>query len=174
MGPVRIRQEREARLISEWVQQNYPKAQLVRFRCPLGPIPDKLVQDLGLEKAIGYARPYRPEVDALIVTEKEIVLAEAKIFKVMDGLSKLPIYGALVPKTPELQPYLGRTIRLKLITAKPLPWMKEAAAEAAVEVVVFQPEWIKAYLQELEKYWTKDSVEERQRRKKVLEALGYA
>jgi len=174
LGPTKIRQEREARLISEWVAQNYPKAELIRFRCPLGPVPQQLVQELGLAKAIGYARPYRPEVDALVVTEKEIILAEAKIFKVMDGLSKLPIYGSLVSQTPELQPYLGRAIRLKLVTAKPLPWMHQAAVEAGVEIVLFQPDWVKQYLQELEQYWTKDAVEARNRRKKILEALGYA
>ncbi|MEM3979987.1 MAG: hypothetical protein QXF79_01860, partial [Ignisphaera sp.] len=163
---MKIRKERETRLISEWVQQNYKDALLIRFRCPLGPIPEKLVQEVGFSKAIGYARPYRPEVDALIIYGQEIILAEAKIFKVMDGLSKLPIYGALVPQTPELKQYLPRKIVLKLITPKKIPWLENICNELGVEVIVYQPDWVKEYLQELEKYWTKDVVEERLRRKK--------
>jgi len=173
MPLTRVRKERETRLVSEYVHSKYKDAEAVRFRCPLGPIPEELTREVGYGKAIGLMRPFRPEVDALVVTKDEIVLIEGKIFKWMDGISKLPVYASLVPETPELKQFLGRRLKMVLVTPKDMPQIKSAAAALGVEVDIFRPQWVEDYLKELEMYWSPESTQARNARKKILEMLGY-
>jgi len=82
----KLRREIEPRWVSEYVAKHYPNFP-ARYRVPLGPIPAEITKVYGEEKGIKIARPWRPEVDALVLAQKKIILIEAKIFKVMDGLA---------------------------------------------------------------------------------------
>jgi hypothetical protein len=97
-------QPREHRLLSEWLHEKYPSYP-VRMCVPLGPAPKEIVDRVGEEKALSASRPWRPEVDAIVFLERKLLVVEAKIFRVMDGLSKLQVYDTLVPSTPELRDY---------------------------------------------------------------------
>jgi len=157
---------RETRLCSEYVAQYFPQ-DLVRLRCPLGPIPKAIQEMVPGQKALTAARPWRPEVDALIIKDDKIILLECKIFKIMDGLSKLPLYRSLVPETPELQRYLDRPVEMLLVVPWTAPWIQVAAEKLGVVVDVFKPEWIAEYVEEWHRYWTREY-----RMARLMEKMG--
>ena len=94
----------ESRMVSEYLLANYAKFPH-RQAVPLGKIDEKLQAQVGYQTAIGYSRPYRPEVDAIVILPGALVLLEGKVWNVINGLSKLRPYKSLVPFTPEFKAY---------------------------------------------------------------------
>ena len=172
MGFTKLRRSIEPRWVSWYIKEYYPDEE-VRLRCPLGPIPVELQELYGPAKAAKVYRPSRPEVDALVVLPGAILLIEAKIFKYMDGLAKLPVYKALVPKTPELMVFEGRPVIMHLLIPAPIPWVKAAAPEMGVEVYNVAPDWVLQIWEERDKYWTPESRIKRAERKALLTRLGF-
>lgn len=172
IGFTKLRREIEPKWVSWYIKEYYPNAE-VRLRCPLGPIPNELKELYGPAKAAKVYRPSRPECDALIIRPSELILIEAKIFKYMDGLSKLPIYKSLVPKTPELMVFTGRPIRMHLLIPKAIPWVDAAAPGHGVEVKTAAPDWITQIWEERDKYWTPSARMKREERKALLKRLGF-
>jgi hypothetical protein len=169
---VKIRREVEPRWVSEYVAANYQGYE-VRFRVPLGPYLPGTAEQMGSDKARRVSRPWRPEVDAIVLHTERLILIEGKIFKTMEGLSKLPVYKSLVPDTPELQAYKDRAIEMQLLVVRPLPWVLMAAEKAGVHVVEWAPPWIVEIWEERDKYWTPQAVKTREERKEVLKKLGF-
>jgi len=165
------RRELEPRWVSEYMAATYPKAE-VRMRVPLGPIPKETSADYGLMKGLRVYRPWRPEVDAAARWTNKTILVEAKIFKYMDGLSKLPVYKSLLPDTPELAHWPTDVI-MELLIPAPITWVLSAAQNQGVRVVhTFVPDYIKQVWEERDKYWTKEAIEQREERKRKLQELG--
>ena len=158
--------------MSWYVKENYPDGE-VRLRCPLGPIPDELKALYGPAKAARVYRPSRPEVDALVILPDALLLIEAKIFKYMDGLAKLPVYAALVPKSPELMIFSDKKVIMHLLLPAEIPWVKAAAPALGVEVYNVAPDWVHQIWQERDKYWTPSARMRRDARKALLEKLGF-
>jgi len=102
-----------------------------------------------------------------------LVLIEAKVFKYMDGLSKLPIYKALIKRTPELKEHRHKPVRMVLLVPRILPWIKAAADEVGVEVRDWVPDWVMKIWEERDKYWTPEATLRRERRKRILRLLGF-
>jgi len=168
----KLRREIEPKWVAEYCTRFYPNAE-VRYRCPLGPVPEHLVETMGLEKALRAYRAWRPEVDALIITPEALILLEAKVHRYVDGMAKLVLYEALVPDTPELAPYLDRpTVKRLLVPIIP-EWILSAARRLNVEVIAWAPKWVMEVWAERDKYWTPEAVAERERRKQILKALGF-
>jgi len=168
----KVRREIEPRWVSEYVTSNYPAAE-IRLRVPLGPFVAGLAEQMGADKARRVSRPWRPEVDAVVVLKDRLILIEGKIFKTMDGLSKLPVYRDLVSTTPELEQFKEREIEMQLLIVRPLSWVLTAAEKAGVKVVEWAPPWIVTIWEERDKYWAPEAVAAREERKKVLRKLGY-
>lgn len=122
----------------------------------------------GEHKALRIHRPWRAEVDALVIKPGAIELIEAKIQKFMDGLSKLPVYKALIPTTPELREYVNLPVQMTLLMPTRIPWVNAAAAQLDVHIHVEAPDFILKAWNERDKYWTKPYVERRLKRKKNL------
>ena len=172
MGFTKLRAENEARYVSDYVLQKYPE-DMVKYRCPLGFVPESMIKEMGLSKAIGVYRPYRLEVDALVITNDSVVLIEGKIFKVTDGLAKLPLYKSLIPYTPELDLYKKFPVRMVLVTPKKPTVFAPFIDEQNVEVDLFLPEWLEEYYKSQERYWTAEERMKRLERKEVLKAVGF-
>lgn len=172
LGFTKLRREIEPRWVSAYIKEFYPDEE-VRLRCPLGPIPIELQKLYGPAKAARVYRPSRPEVDALIVLPGALLLIEAKIFKYMDGLSKLPVYKSLVPKTPELLVFEGRPVLMHLLLPTLIPWVKAAAPDLGVEVYDWAPDWVIQIWEERDKYWTPEARMKRRERKELLARLGF-
>jgi len=126
----------------------------------------------GAAKARKVYRPSRPEIDAVVWTEKYLILVEGKIYKVMDGLAKLPVYASLVPTTTELANDLDKEIRMELLCVNPLPWIEEAAEKAGVAVIRFTPPWILEIWEDRDRYWTPEAIAKREEKKRILRSLG--
>jgi len=170
MAVSKPRRELEPRWVSEYMAQTYPKAE-VRLRVPLGPIPDATSKDYGLMKGLRVYRPWRPEVDAAARWTNKTIIVEAKIFKYMDGLSKLPVYKSLLQSTPELAHWPTDVI-MELLIPAPITWVISAAGNSGVKVVShFVPDYIKHVWEERDKYWTKDAIEAREARKRRLQEV---
>ena len=171
MAFTKPRRELEPRWVSEYMATTYPKAE-VRFRVPLGPIPKETQADYGLMKGLRVYRPWRPEVDAAARWMSKTILVEAKIFKYMDGLSKLPVYKSLIPTTPELA-YWPKDVILELLLPVSINWVEAAARDQNIKVVShFVPDYIRQAWEERDKYWTKDAMNLREERKRKLQELG--
>jgi len=158
--------------VSWYIKQHYPDEE-VRLRCPLGPIPPELRELYGPAKAAKYYRPSRPEVDALVVLPGALVLIEAKVFKYMDGLAKLPVYKALVPHTQELAVFAKKPVLMHLLLPKEIPWVKAAAPDLGVEIHAEAPDWVTKIWEERDKYWTPEARLRREDRKALLRRLGF-
>jgi len=171
-GFTKLRENWEDRYVSEYVLETYPRA-THKFRCPLGNVPEMWVKEMGLGKALRTYRPYRPECDAAVITADALVLIEGKIFKVMDGLSKLPVYRSLIPETPEFWEYKGLPIEAVLVTPKEPGWSRKIAEDSDIKVVIYAPEWLKDYYAKQEVYWTAEERVKRLKRKDVLKRSGF-
>jgi len=172
LGFTKLRREIEPRWVSWYIKERYPAAE-VRLRCPLGPIPAELSELYGPAKAAKVYRPSRPEVDAVVVLPGALVLVEAKIFKYMDGLAKLPVYASLVPKTPELMVFHGRPVLMHLLIPTAIPWVTAAAPGLGVEVYTAAPDWVLQIWEERDKYWQPEARMRRAERKALLEKLDF-
>ena len=173
MGFTKVRREIEPRWVSQYIKEFYPHAE-VHLRCPLGPIPEEYKKLYGPAKAARIYRPWRAEVDALVVTPGALILIEAKIQKYMNGLSKLPVYKALLPSTPEFKPMLEtRGILMHLLLPYPIPWVVKAAERMGVEVIDWVPDWVAEVWEDRDKYWTSEYRLKREERKDLLERLGF-
>jgi len=169
----RLRRELEPAWVSWYVARRWPKA-IAKFRCPLGPIPEEIKAAYGETRGRKVYRPWRPEVDALVIEPGALWLVEAKIQKFMDGLSKLPVYKGLVPSTPELVEWKHLSILMVLLIPEKVDWVIAAGKEQHVQIVVEAPQFIKDAWADRDKYWTKEATEAREKRKEKLRELGYS
>jgi len=138
---------------------------------PVGPLPEGLAAAIGA-RAVGWARPFRPEVDAVIWPGGKLVLVEAKILSVIDGIAKLPVYGGLVPSTPELLPYAGLPRELVVVCPWDSEHVRAMAKTVGVGVEVFRPAWIEEYLESRMLYWTSEYRRTREAKRALRRELG--
>ena len=167
----KTRRELEPSWVSWYCAKTWPKDE-IRYRVPLGPVPAEITKAYGETKGINVYRPWRPEVDALVIQKGGIVLLEAKIQKFMDGLSKLPVYKSLIPTTPELLKYRAYPVELRLLIPASVAWVVASAHAQNILVIVDAPDYILDAWNDRDKYWTKEATEERDRRKQKLKELG--
>ena len=152
---VRKNRNTEDRMISEYVAKQYKDFPYM-MHVPLGRIPADIVKDVGYTQAIAFMRPYRLEVDAIVILPRYLVLIEAKVFKTIDGLAKLPLYKSLVPFTPELAQYEGREVIMELVVGWTNPNLEIMTRDAGVRLMVYAPDWLTAVVQDYHQYWTKE------------------
>jgi hypothetical protein len=164
-------QQVESRMVSEYMLEKYGKFEYT-LAVPLGSLPQDLVTSQGLAKTIGIMRPYRPEVDAVVVLPRYVVLVEAKVWNLVNGLAKLPLYKSLVPVTPELRGYMPREIIMELVVGWSNPNLERMARDSGVSVVVFTPPWLKEIVDKLHNYWTSGYRAEREQKLTMREYFG--
>jgi len=169
----KVRREVEPRWVTEYVVANYPNDE-ARYRVPLDVIPKSIVEQFGESKAARAYRPWRPEVDAIVIQPNKLILIEGKIFKAMDGLAKLPVYASLVSTTPELQAHVSKPRELQLLVVRALPWVLNAAKNSNVRVIEWAPPWIVQIWEERDKYWSPEAVAKRDQRKQKMQEAGLA
>jgi len=162
----------QPRWVQEYALKHFPERP-VRPNCPLGPVPQNLIDELGLQKAILTYRPYRPEVDLVVVGDEELILIEANLRDLYGAVGKLVIYRSLVPHTPELRHYRDWPIRTVFLCVKAHLPLQYAAKLCEVELEEWAPTWVLERWHETQLYWTKPAHELRERRKEVLRRLGF-
>lgn len=186
-------QQVETRLVSEYLQSVYGKF-VTLAAVPLGRVSEELQSEVGYQKAINIMRPYRPEVDGLVVLPRHLVLIEAKVWNIVNGLAKLPLYKSLLPFTPELKnlvvdgdPLEGhlrsglssgvndltsREVILELVVAWTNPNLEIMARDADVRVVTYCPGWLGPIVAAQHNYWTKEYRAQREQKLQLREYFG--
>ena len=168
---VRKTQQVETRLLAEYLSVTYPQYP-VRMMQPLGRVDEQLQREVGVAKAAGLSRPVRYEVDAVVVMPGALVLVEAKVWHLLDGLAKLPLYASLVPYTPELKDYQHLPLVLELV----LPWSNPnlliMARAYNVRVVEYRPPWISEVVNKIQDYSTYAYRQAREEKMRLRTLLG--
>lgn len=161
----------ETRLVAEYLKRNYSKFPYITKQ-PLGAIREEILKEEGYERGLRMMRPFRPEVDALVILPRYILLIEAKVWNVVNGLAKLPLYKSLVPLTPELKKYMPRELIMQLVVAWTNPNLEVMARDAGVALKVYRPPWVVEVVEGMHKYWTPEYQSERQQKLRMREYFG--
>ncbi len=164
-------QQVEIRMVSEYLISAYAKFPSI-MDVPLGKVDESLMAEQGYKRATGLMRPYRPAVDAVVILPRYLVLIEAKVWNVVNGLAKLPLYKSLVPFTPELKQYSGKEVLMELVVGWTNDNLAIMARDLGVKVVVYSPEWLNEVVLRMHNYWTKEYRQERENKMKMRELLG--
>ncbi len=161
----------ETRMVSEYLLQHYasfPRLTMV----PLGAVDDQLQVQYGYAKAIRMSRPFRPEVDAVVILPRHLLLVEAKVWKVVDGLAKLPLYKSLVATTPEFREYKDLEVIMELVVGWTNVNLETMARAAGVAVKVYSPPWLADEVSRMQSYWTAEYQSERQKKLEMQDYFG--
>jgi hypothetical protein len=161
----------EVRMVAEYLKENYSEYTFITKQ-PLGKVSGDLMAEVGYKRAIGLTRPFRPEVDAVVILPGALVLLEAKVWNVINGLAKLPMYRSLVPFTPELKQYWKLPIVMELVVGWTNPNLEIMARDANVRLRVYCPEWINEVVEGMHHYWTPEYRAERQKKIAMREYYG--
>jgi len=161
----------ETRMTAEYLLKEYSKFQSITA-CPLGRVDEALMATAGYQKALGLSRPYRPEADAIVVLPNYLLLIESKVWNVVNGLAKLPLYKSLIPFTPELSKYMPRDIIMELVVGWTNSNLEIMARDAGVRIKVYSPPWLQEVVRGMHDYWTSDYQRERQRVLEARKTLG--
>ena len=139
---------RELRLVPEYCLHAYPNDTHI-FRVRLGePAPGMDINGLSdaAKRLVGVTRRY---CDAVVLRPDEVVIIECSIPPEVGHLSKLELYRALWPYTPEFQQYQHLPVRAELVLAIYDPFIAEMGRRRDIRVLHFCPDWCKQYIEEL-------------------------
>lgn len=161
----------ETRMISEYLKANYSSFSYI-MDCPLGKVDEALMREVGYKQALGITRPFRPIADAVVILPRHLLLVEAKVWNVVNGLAKLPLYECLVPFTPELKEYLPREVLMQLVVGWTNTNLEIMAARADVSIKIYRPPWLEEIVESMHKYWTPEYRQAREAKLRMREHLG--
>lgn len=161
----------EVRLVAEYLKATYSKFPCIQSQ-PLGIVNEKILAELGYAKGMAIQRPRRPCVDAVVILPRYIVLIEAKVWNIVSGLGKLPLYKSLVPLTPELKEYQPRETIMELVVGWTNPNLEVMARDAGVQIRTYTPDWLKEVVDGMQKYWTAEYRIAREEKLRMREILG--
>jgi hypothetical protein len=168
---VRKSQQVETRLVAEYLKETYSQFPHISA-VPLGIVSEALMAQEGYEKAIRMSRPNRPEADAIVILPRYFLLIEAKVWHIVDGMAKLPLYKSLVPFTPELKQYLPREVLMELVVPWTNPNLEIMCRDADIRLHVFCPPWINEVVNRVSNYSTRDYRLAREEKLRNRELLG--
>jgi len=161
----------ETRMISEYLKLYYSSFSYIMDQ-PLGRISETLQKEVGYRQAVGISRPFRPIVDAVVILPRHLLIIEAKVWQVVSGMAKLPLYSSLVPFTPELEEYQPREVIMQLVVGWTNDNLELMADAQNIAVKVYSPAWLSEVVEGMQRYWTKEYQQERQAKLRMLKALG--
>lgn len=161
----------ETRLIAEYLKERYPEFSFI-MKQPLGVVSEELMKTEGYDRAIKVMRPFRPEVDAVVILPAHLLIIEAKVWSIVDGLAKLPLYKSLISVTPELKQYMPREVMMQLVVGWVNPNLEIMARAMDVEIKLYRPDWLVEVVEGMHKYWTSEYQLERQKKLKMREYFG--
>lgn len=161
----------ETRMISEYLKENYSEFIYI-LNVPLGAVPEDIMRREGYQRALGLSRPFRPMADAVVILPHYLLLVEAKVWNVVNGMAKLPLYKSLVPITPELMEYRPRGVIMQLVVGWTNANLELMARAADVELKVYRPLWLEEVVESMHKYWTREYRDQREKRLAMREFFG--
>ena len=161
----------EGPFLSSYILSHYAKFPVL-YDQGLGAIPDEYLRKYGTAKGIAMYDPTRLHVDAIVLLPRYFLLIEAKVWEVMLGLGKLPIYASLAHITPELKQYQPREVLLELVVARTNDNLETAARSVGVKVVLYSTPEVVTALRDRENYQLPEYRAKREQILKTRESLG--
>ena len=146
--PVKQRQQRETRLVSDFVSAFYPDDRTFLNVRVGGIHPLNTDQDL-TEAEIHMLGVHRRYADAVIIREHELVLIEGYILPSLGKISQILGYRALLPFTPELDHFASLPITAIIVGPIEDQFLTRLAHQSNVLVRVYRPPWIEPFLSAL-------------------------
>uniref|UniRef100_A0A6M3X4U9 Uncharacterized protein n=1 Tax=viral metagenome TaxID=1070528 RepID=A0A6M3X4U9_9ZZZZ len=140
--------QRERRYVPEYVNEKYPERVAVFYNMAVGPAPKELYK-ANPEIPLAHFRRWRFWIDAVVILKDRMVLLEGKLRKPAEGLGQLLLYRALLPQTPELEPYKWLSIEMVLVTPRPDPRVIGVANSLGINIVIWSKPWVQDYLRSL-------------------------
>lgn len=144
----------ETRLLNEYLVAEY-KGAIVYPRLRLGaamPLTPGEALDESELRMVGVLRRW---ADAVVITDQELVVIEAKVRAAPGAASQLLLYDELVPFTPELRPYLSRRRVLELVYAVEDPAVSRVCERLGIRCRRFVPAWLPEYTAQLHRRETR-------------------
>ncbi len=142
-------QQRERRLLSEWLALTYPNdrvQQQVRLGAYKPSIPTTGLNAAELRR-LGLWRRF---ADAVVFRKTELLLIEASIPAHPGYISQLLLYKRLIPMTPELADYAALPVKMIYLVTFEDPVVTAMARDNDIQVVVYAPTWVETYWAERE------------------------
>lgn len=137
--------QRERRLVSEYLSQTYPNAE-IREQVYLGThTPGINVADLS-QGEIRYLGRWRRYADAVVILPDKLVLVEGSMTSKAGYISQLEMYARLLPSTPELQPFVNLPLEIVYVVALEDPLVSQMAREHGINPVIFRPDWVNEFI----------------------------
>lgn len=165
------RKERERRYISEYMMETFPRGNW-QLNVELGAIPAEYVQRYGVTRAAAIFRPTRPRVDAVHWEPDKYYIIESKVREPKSGIGELIYYRDQALIAPDLPFYDGQVLVPRLVVPFFLDWIVDAAHLNGIEVVIFKPDWINAYIEERQHYFTAEYRAKRAETMRLRNILG--
>ena len=143
--PPKQRQQRETRLVADFVSAFYPDDRAI-FNLRVGGI-NPLITDQDLtEGELALIGSHRRYADAVVIRERDLVLIEGYILPTLGKVSQILGYRALVPLTPELGAFASMPITAIIVGPIEDQFMARLARESGIQVRVYRPPWIEEFL----------------------------
>ena len=130
---IKHRQQLERKLVNEFLREQYGNKH-TQTRVWLGPLPP------GKE-----AREYMVVgrwADIIIFEPNLITIIEAKLEPKGDAIGQLKLYNQMFTQTPRFDQYIGRPIKLMLLTTRVDLHVKDLCDAEDIEYKIFRPDWI--------------------------------
>ena len=143
--PPKQRQQREVRLVADFVAEFYPDDRAI-FNIRVGGI-NPVITDQDLSPAeLAILGVHRRYADAIVIRERDLVLIEGYILPSLGKISQILGYRALLPLTPELGTFASMPITAIIVGPIEDQFMARLARESGIQVRVYRPPWIEAFL----------------------------
>jgi hypothetical protein len=143
----RPNEQREMRLVTEWLQLTYPDA-AYQVRVRLGSLPLNLgTQDTDTPEARLVHNAFARWADAVVFLQDRTLIVEAKLVAHPVALSQLELYLRLVRSSPFLNLREGVPIEPVLLYAVEDVLVSQLAREKGITLVQYYPAWVDESLQ---------------------------
>ena len=143
--PPKQRQQREVRLVADFVAEFYPDDRAI-FNIRVGGI-NPVITDQDLSPAeLAILGVHRRYADAIVIRERDLVLIEGYILPSLGKISQILGYRALLPLTPELGTFASMPITAIIVGPIEDQFMARLARESGIQVRVYRPPWIEEFL----------------------------
>ncbi len=144
-APVKQRQQRETRLVADFVSAFYPDDRAV-FNLRVGGINPVITDQDLTEGELTLIGAHRRYADAVIIQERELVLIEGMILPTLGKVSQILGYRALLPFTPELGDHASKPVTAIIVGPIEDQFLARLARQQGVLVRVYRPPWIEEFL----------------------------
>jgi hypothetical protein len=135
----------ETRLLNEWLAKEHA-GDVVYLRVRMGaavPLQDSAGLSEAERAMVGVWRRW---ADAVVVTEGERIIVEAKVKASPAAVGQLHLYADLAPFTAELLAYGEKPLVLQLVVGLEDPAVTRLCERFGIRQVVYRPDWLPIYL----------------------------